>query len=458
MDTRRIAMIAAVLVVLLCVVLGVGGITVYSAFNHEKPTVIINSPPSNSTYHTGDMVSVNSTSTDPSDIIRVDLAVDGTALAASTPPSPAQAYTATQTWQATAGTHTLTVIAYNRQNQPSDPISIAVTVLPAPAATATPTAAPVAASTATPAPTPTPAATNTPAPTATVAAANVCTNHAAFVTDVTVPDGTALAPGQAFNKIWRVRNSGTCVWDASYQFAFVSGDEMSAPTLIAVPATAPGATADLLVSMVASTQGGTHNGFWQMRTPNGTRFGALLNVTINVLAPIPPTGICFGSPQISSFTASPITIAQGQSTALAWGLVANANSADISGIGLVATPGSVVVTPSATTTYVLTGHCGSNIAQAAVTVNVVPAVASCFGTPHIASFGASPTTIARGQATTLFWGLVSNANYAAIDNDIGGIGTPGSTVVAPGSTTTYTLTAACNGSISTDQVTVNVVP
>src|SRR5215204_1683580 len=35
---------------------------------------------------------------------------------------------------------------------------------------------------------------------------------AAFITDVTYPDGTSLGVGVSFTKIWRIKNVGTCTW------------------------------------------------------------------------------------------------------------------------------------------------------------------------------------------------------------------------------------------------------
>ncbi len=66
------------------------------------------------------------------------------------------------------------------------------------------------------------------------------------------------------------------------------------------------------------------------------------------------------APQIASFYASPTTITPGQTSTLSWGAVTNANSASIdNGIGGVWTPGSVTVSPSSTTSYVLTATgCG----------------------------------------------------------------------------------------------------
>jgi hypothetical protein len=65
--------------------------------------------------------------------------------------------------------------------------------------------------------TPTSSAAITPTPMATATPVTAgCTDRAAFVGDVTIPDQTSIAPGAAFIKTWRLRNDGTCTWDASY--------------------------------------------------------------------------------------------------------------------------------------------------------------------------------------------------------------------------------------------------
>jgi len=53
--------------------------------------------------------------------------------------------------------------------------------------------------------------------------------RAQFITDITVPDGTKYAPGTAFTKVWRLKNTGTCEWDTSFDIAYESGELMGAP-------------------------------------------------------------------------------------------------------------------------------------------------------------------------------------------------------------------------------------
>jgi hypothetical protein len=120
-----------------------------------------------------------------------------------------------------------------------------------------------------PALTPTPTPFSTPPPVMPAAC-----EKAAFVADVTVPDGTRFSPGAAFTKIWRLRNSGTCAWTTSYHFVFYSGSRMSAPTALRMPATVyPGQTVDLALNMVAPLEAGMHRGHWILQNANGGLFG-----------------------------------------------------------------------------------------------------------------------------------------------------------------------------------------
>ncbi|HJX38244.1 MAG TPA: Ig-like domain-containing protein [Anaerolineae bacterium] len=88
----------------------------------------------------------------------------------------------------------------------------------------------------------------------------------------------------------------------------------------------------------------------------------------------------------------------------------------------------------------------------------------CPGPPVISFFTASPGTITTGQSSTLSWGAVTNGNSAVlvssvvINPGLGEVGSPGSRVVSPASTTTYTLVATGCGGTAQQQVTVVVNP
>lgn len=103
----------------------------------------------------------------------------------------------------------------------------------------------------------------------------------------------------------------------------------------------------------------------------------------------------------------------------------------------------VTVTPASTA-----------VPATATVTNTPPAV--CPGPPVIQSFVAENPNIQRGQNTVLRWGPVSNATQVAIDQGIGGVAAPGSIIVAPATTTTYTMTATGCGGTAQAVLTVTV--
>ncbi len=103
---------------------------------------------------------------------------------------------------------------------------------------------------------------------------STCVEKASFVLDVTVPDDTLFRPGETFEKIWRVRNEGTCTWGTDYSLVFVSGDRFGAGSSQLFTSTAaPGQTIDLAMQMQAPGSGGTYISNWQFKDPSGRQFG-----------------------------------------------------------------------------------------------------------------------------------------------------------------------------------------
>jgi hypothetical protein len=155
-------------------------------------------------------------------------------------------------------------------------------------------------------------------------------------------------------------------------------------------------------------------------------------------------------PVITSFTASPATVAAGSSSSLT--AVFTGGTGIITPGNLPATSGvAVSVSPTATTTYTLTvtPPVGAVITQTVtVTVNSAPA---------ITSFTASPSTITAGSSSSLTavftggTGVITPGNLPA---------TSGTAVsVSPTTTTTYTLTVTpTTGTPVTKTVTVTVGP
>ncbi|MBI5962990.1 MAG: peptidoglycan DD-metalloendopeptidase family protein [Chloroflexi bacterium] len=115
-------------------------------------------------------------------------------------------------------------------------------------------------------------------------------DNALFISDITIPDGKVVSPGQALTKTWRVKNVGTSTWGSGYQLVFTGGDQMGAPSAVDVPVTAPGQEVNISVIITTPNQNGNLTGKWSLRHDT-TYFGPPLwvKLTVNTQAtPTPP--------------------------------------------------------------------------------------------------------------------------------------------------------------------------
>ncbi len=127
-----------------------------------------------------------------------------------------------------------------------------------------------------------------------------CTYRATYVADVSIPDGTTLIAGSSFTKIWRVRNTGTCVWGNGYPMhtlTYVGGSLLGAPTSVEMNAIVhPGYEIDMVVPMVAPSVAGHYRSQWKFDVDGRALVGVgasnvPLYADINVGQPWPPAGI-----------------------------------------------------------------------------------------------------------------------------------------------------------------------
>jgi len=128
-----------------------------------------------------------------------------------------------------------------------------------------------------------PTATKVPSGAGTGSTAVGC-NDALYLADTPL-DGTVMTPGKSFDKIWQLRNTGTCTWDDGFIFVFVSGDQLGGTDMgfhKAYDFVKPGYGTSIIVSMVAPTKAGTYKGFWQMKDDKGSFFGPRVWVQIVV--------------------------------------------------------------------------------------------------------------------------------------------------------------------------------
>jgi hypothetical protein len=164
--------------------------------------------------------------------------------------------------------------------------------------------------------------------------------------------------------------------------------------------------------------------------------------------------VSVGTPQLSLVYcyASPTNIIAGESTTLYY-QSQNATSVSISpGVGTEPTGGTVVVTPTQSTTYTITasGASGSVAANCSVAVTVTAGTL-----PRIVQFSAAPMSITAGQSATLVW-AVDNSTSVSISPTIGNVSAAGTQTVSPTATTTYTLTATNATGNITAQATITV--
>jgi len=112
---------------------------------------------------------------------------------------------------------------------------------------------------------------------------------ARFVRDVTIFDGTQMAPGTPFTKIWRLKNVGEVPWPPGTKMLFVGGDQMTSE--MAVPlsrgsAVMPGEEVDVAVEMVAPKEHGRYLGYWRLTGPMMRRkFGQKVWCHVQVVDP-----------------------------------------------------------------------------------------------------------------------------------------------------------------------------
>jgi hypothetical protein len=124
-----------------------------------------------------------------------------------------------------------------------------------------------------------------------------CVDAMAYVKDLTYDDGNMthfpdVQPNQAFQKGWRIQNTGSCTWNSSYYLAFTGGTQMNGQPTAIQASVPPGATYDMYVNLVAPSTPGQYTGEWTLFNNLNYGFGEKLFVAIEVIGgptSVPPT-------------------------------------------------------------------------------------------------------------------------------------------------------------------------
>jgi len=107
---------------------------------------------------------------------------------------------------------------------------------------------------------------------------------AAFVCDVTVPDGTHVNCGARIVKTWRMRNDGQEAWPEGTRLTCAGGDVLCASDLaLDVPAIASGAEVEISVELTVPHVTGRIVAYFRLCTKEGRYFGQRLWADIRVI-------------------------------------------------------------------------------------------------------------------------------------------------------------------------------
>ncbi|PUZ47632.1 hypothetical protein GQ55_7G181900 [Panicum hallii var. hallii] len=116
-----------------------------------------------------------------------------------------------------------------------------------------------------------------------------------FIKDVTIPDGTPMAPSIPFTKIWRMCNSGSTTWPYGIQLVWVGGDHLKCLSSVGLAISAnrglnPWEETDVTVDFLAPAKPGRYISYWRLALPSGVKFGQQIWVHIQVEQPIQTNG------------------------------------------------------------------------------------------------------------------------------------------------------------------------
>lgn len=109
-----------------------------------------------------------------------------------------------------------------------------------------------------------------------------CDNDLVFLQDLTIPDGTHMQPGEEFEKVWQVRNEGSCVWGSGYYLRLQDGDALGTLGRQPLPASSPGDVVEIRIHFIAPDQPGNYRSAWKANDFGDTPFGVLIYLEIIV--------------------------------------------------------------------------------------------------------------------------------------------------------------------------------
>jgi hypothetical protein len=107
-------------------------------------------------------------------------------------------------------------------------------------------------------------------------------DNSIYVSDVTIPDGTEVTPGETFVKTWMFENTGSCTWSSNYSLIFLNGDQLEGAKTTIDQSIIPGEQANISVELTAPDANGIYTGYWILANKQGNTFGTAVYVKIIV--------------------------------------------------------------------------------------------------------------------------------------------------------------------------------
>lgn len=96
-----------------------------------------------------------------------------------------------------------------------------------------------------------------------------------FIADITIPDGTLMAPYEEFEKVWRIQNSGSIPWIGRWlarRGAPTGHGVPTSPPRVRIPDTRPGDNVDIAVPVRAQPLAGASQVHWKMVDDKGWEY------------------------------------------------------------------------------------------------------------------------------------------------------------------------------------------
>ncbi len=129
-------------------------------------------------------------------------------------------------------------------------------------------------------------------------ASSDCTNRFELSGAVNVSTGQEFQPGEVFQVVWPLTNTGTCVWGADYAMTLVSGDALGASTVVPLGSmVSPGETYDFALQLTAPLQAGPYTSLWRLQSGEGEIFRQDTPANVPLRIVIKVAGVAAATPE-----------------------------------------------------------------------------------------------------------------------------------------------------------------